>query len=291
MESAFANSAPTPHTHWRRARLTVAGVEIAAFELGSLAGPTIVLIHGLGHWTDAAWGRLAPLLAEDYRIVAFDLPGFGESDRPDAPYDLPFFRRIATGVLDARAPQPIAIVGHSLGGMIAADLAATMPERIDRLALIDPAGFLRAPRLFVKLVASPLASGLFSIRPSRRFVKRTLDQSVFDPTANDAALHARAYELASDPGVRRAFARVYSGAMQELLDVQALHARFARFEKPTQIIWGRDDRFVPIKGVEQARRTYPHADVRILARAGHCPMIEHPQQVARVLLSFLESPA
>ncbi len=287
MASEFANSVPAPHTAWREHCLVVGGVRIAAFEYGKASGPTIALVHGLGHWTDAAWGRLAPLLADRYRIVAFDLPGFGESERPDARYDLPFFRAIVTGVLDVLAPQPVALVGHSLGGMICADVAAEIPDRIGRLVLIDPAGFLRAPRLFVKLVASPLAESLFQLQPSRRFVKRSLDQSVYDIAVNSSETHARAYELACDRLVRRAFGRVYSGAMQELLRLDQLHARFGTYAKPTLIIWGKNDRFIPIKALAEAQKTYPHATVRVLEQTGHCPMLERPATIADTIESFL----
>ncbi len=287
MTSAFANSVPAPHTAWREHRLVVAGVRIAAFECGPLSGPTIALVHGLGHWTDAAWGRLAPLLAERYRIVAFDLPGFGESERPDAPYDLPFFRRIVTGVLDALAPHPIALVGHSLGGMICADVAAAIPDRIGRLVLIDPAGFLRAPRVFVKLVSLPLTERLFQLPPSRKFVRRSLDQSVYDIAVNSSATHARAYELACDRLVRRAFGRVYSGAMQELLRLDELHAQFGTYKKPTLIIWGKDDHFVPIKALTEVEKTYPHAVVCVFDQTGHCPMLERPAAIAETIEGFL----
>ena len=287
MASAFANSVPAPHTAWREHRLVVAGVRIAAFECGPASGPTIALVHGLGHWTDAAWGRLAPLLAQRYRIVAFDLPGFGESERPDASYDLPFFRLIVLGVLDVLAPHPIALVGHSLGGMICADVAAAIPDRIGALVLIDPAGFLRAPRVFVKLVALPLAEHLFQLPPSRKFVRRSLDQSVYDTAVNSSATHARAYELACDRLVRRAFGRVYSGAMQELLRLDELHAQFGTYTKPTLIMWGKDDRFVPIKALAEAQKAYPHATVRVFEQTAHCPMMERPAAVADAIEAFL----
>lgn len=287
MASAFANSAPAPHTRWRTSDLQLGSTRIATFECGPTDGPTLLLVHGLGHWTDAAWGRLAPLLADRYRIVAFDLPGFGTSDRPDAAYDLPFFRDIVRRVMDERAPAPVALIGHSLGGMIAADVAAADPERIARLVLIDPAGFLRAPRTFVRLVKTDLAQLLFQLKPRRSFVRRSLDHSVFDPTANDEALHERAFELASDPLVRRSFARVYGGAMQELLDLDGLHARFATYTKPTLILWGKDDRFVPIRSLANAQKTYPHASTIVFERTGHCPMLERPGAVASAIETLL----
>ncbi|HEV2642059.1 MAG TPA: alpha/beta fold hydrolase, partial [Candidatus Elarobacter sp.] len=173
---------PSP---WRTGRVRAAGATLATYEAGSDApgAPVVLLLHGLGHWTDAAWGRLVPQLDPALRYVAFDLPGFGASDKPDAAFDLPYFRRVLDDVVAALGLDRFALVGHSLGGFIAADYAGAHPARVTHLALIAPAAFARTPRHLVYALAGGFARPLFERRPSRRFVTRMLLRAVADPNA------------------------------------------------------------------------------------------------------------
>jgi len=274
---------------WHADRIVAAGVGVARFRCGSdePGAPVLVLLHGLGHWTSAAWDTLVPLLDPAWRIVAFDLPGFGASARPDVAYDLPFFRAVLDDVVRQSAPGRVALVGNSLGGMIAADFAGEQSERVSHLALISPAGFLNVPGLVVRVLGSTPVRWFFMQRPSRAFVERTLRQSLFDPAHLDPAIAARAYELAQDTDLRRAFARIYSGAIQEMRDLPALHARFARYRGPVLLAWGRHDRYIPIRALENARRVYPQAAVEILERSGHISMVEEPGQLAEALRKLI----
>lgn len=248
------------------------------------ASPAIVLVHGMGHWTQAAWDALAPLLAADRRIVAFDLPGFGASDKPDAPYTLPYFTKALAGVVEALDLESFALAGHSFGGLIAANYAAANPQRVRALALLDPAGFLRTPKIVLRVAGSRPVAWLFrNLRPSRGFIESTLDQSVYDPSSLSRAIRDRAFELARDPALTRAFARIYSGAMRELLHMRELHRRLGSRQSATLLVWGEQDRYVPIAGLAEARLVYPHARVLSIDRCGHCPAVEYPGLVARAL--------
>lgn len=274
--------------HWRGHRLRAGGLQIAAYEGGSTepGARTLVLVHGLGHWTQAAWDALLPLLDPQLRVVAFDLPGFGSSDKPDARYTTAFFARAVAAVIDALAPGRFVLCGHSLGGYIAATYAAEHPERVERLILIAPAGFLRAARFLYALVGSQLARWLFTRRPGRGFVNRTLDQSVVDPAAIVAPIREAAFRLAEQPDVRRAFAGVYTGAVQDFRDVAHVAARLRRWAGPVLLIWGRHDRFIPIRALAPTRSVYPQAEVLICERSGHLPMVEEAPLVATAIAEF-----
>jgi pimeloyl-ACP methyl ester carboxylesterase len=256
---------------------------LAGFEAGQRESdaPALVLVHGMGHWTQAAWDALAAGFEATHRVIAFDLPGFGMSAKPDAPYTLARFTSALRAVVDAAAPRRYALAGHSLGGLIAANFAAAYPDEVRQLTLLDPAGFLRTPTLALRVAGSRPITALFRrIRPSPRFVRRTLERAVFDPRSVSEEQYARAEELGSDPAVTRAFVRVYAGAMQELLNMRALHERFARYRGPALIVWGRQDRYVPVRALGATRRVYPHADVLEIDRCGHCPSVEYPELVA-----------
>jgi pimeloyl-ACP methyl ester carboxylesterase len=276
-------------TGWRERRLTAAGVGVVAYEAGSTAAdaPALLLVHGLGHWTQAAWDVLVPLLDPALRIIAFDLPGFGASEKPDTRYDTQFFAAVLASVIDQTAPPKFVLCGHSLGGYIAATYAASHAERVERLILIAPAGFLRAARFLYALLGSQLARWLFTRRPGRRFVDNTLDRSVFDPASVVPSIRAQAFAYACQFEVRRAFAGVYTGAIQDFRDAARVHARLATYAGPVLIIWGRHDQYIPIRALDVTRAVYPRADVVIAERSGHLPMVEEAPLIAAAFARFM----
>lgn len=282
--------APAPARNravWQRDDLQLEDeLRLAVFSTGrrDAQAPVVVLVHGMGHWTQAAWDYVAAGLAPTHRIVAFDLPGFGESAKPDLAYSLDFFTRTLATLVERLGLERFALVGHSLGGLIAASYAAAHPERVRLLGLIDPAGFLRTPKLVLKIAGSRPVIWLFGkIRPSRTFVRRTFSSAVVDPTVIAEDYHERAFALSQDRSMTRAFASVYANSMKAFIGIDALHARLAAFRGSTLIVWGRNDSFVPIGGLRSARATYPQADVLELADCGHCPNLEFPERVVERL--------
>jgi pimeloyl-ACP methyl ester carboxylesterase len=274
---------------WRMGHVRAAGATLATFETGSRASDAqvVLLLHGLGHWTDAAWSSVVPRLDPSLRYVALDLPGFGASEKPDAAYDLAFFRGALDDAVAALGLGRFALVGHSLGGFIAAAYAGAQPQRVSRLALIAPAGFSRTPRYVFFAFASAVAPWLFTRRPSRRRVQRTLERSVADPAALDPAIVDRAYELAQDPALRNAFAGVYWSALGTFVRRPALHAGFARYHGPVLGAWGAHDRFTSARTLRDVVRVYPQAQTLLLANSAHLPMIEEPGALGAALNAFL----
>ncbi|MGD1065282.1 MAG: alpha/beta fold hydrolase [Vulcanimicrobiaceae bacterium] len=274
---------------WRPLSLRAAGLALAAFEAGTSDGPPVLLLHGLGLWSELAWGRLVPLLPPGRRWIALDLPGFGASAKPAARYDAAFFRHVLTDVV-AQLGGRLALVGHSLGGLLAADLAGVHPERVSQLALVAPAGFAHPRRHLALALVARVVEPLFLLPPRRALVAATLRGSVADPASLDPAAVAHAYRLASDRALRRAFARVYAAGLPALTSAgrhRAQLASFARYAGPVLCVWGRADRYLPITALETVRRVYPQAVVTILERSGHLPMVEEPAAFARALEAFL----
>jgi pimeloyl-ACP methyl ester carboxylesterase len=274
---------------WRRRSLVAAGVRLAVFEAGSEErdAATVVLLHGLGHWSEAAWERLVPRLDPRARYVAVDLPGFGASEKPHATYDLAYFRRILEEAIAALAPSRFDCVGHSFGGLLAADYAAGHPARVARLALISPAGFVHPLRHLVYGLASTLAPRIATRRPPRLLVTRTLRRAVLDPSVLEPEFVERALALAEDPGVRAAFAGVYAAALRGFIDAKELRARFARYTGPVFCAWGAHDRYLCVSGLDVVRHVYPHLESLVLERSGHLAMVEEPERLAATLRVFL----
>jgi pimeloyl-ACP methyl ester carboxylesterase len=275
---------PRRRATWRKRSIRVdAKTDVTVFEAGLSEpdAPAILLIHGLGHWTQAAWDFVAAELEATHRVVGFDVPGFGESSKPKVAYDLAYFTHAARAVVAATGLRNFALAGHSLGGLIAANYAATYPGDVRLLVLIDPAGFVRTPKLLLRIVGSRIVTGLMgAVRPSRGFIRHTFNTAVYDPASLDETMHAQMYARAKDPAVVRAFARVYRDALKEFLDLPRLHRTFAQYEGPVLLVWGKQDRYVPIRALEAAKRVYPRAAVTVFERCGHCPSIEYPRELA-----------
>lgn len=288
-DSHVRDQTPAPGPAWRRSRLALdSTIDIALYEAGPAdpAAPEVVLVHGLGHWTQGCWDRVAAALEPTHRIVAFDLPGFGRSSRPDGRYDIRFFAAALSAVVRATGVRSFALVGHSLGGLIAAEYASSHAEEIGLLMLVDPAGFLRTPKLLLRIVASRTFTNLFKISPPRSFVRRQLEGAVFDKRSLTPEMIEESYVFYQDPLLRRAFGRVYADSISTFADLPALHTRFARYKGPASLMWGREDRYVPIRGLLLARKVYPHADLTVIEQCGHIPPIERPDIIAQRLNAF-----
>ncbi|MFN2460217.1 MAG: alpha/beta fold hydrolase [Candidatus Velthaea sp.] len=293
---ASASAAPyaqrAPAVAWRERRIGVSGQSIAVFETGSGAreAPVLFLVHGLGHWTQAAWNRLIPLLDAGLRIVAFDLPGFGASDRPDAKYDGAFFTAAAEAVVDAAGlPERFAVCGHSLGGAIAARYAAKHPHRVRALALVAPAGFAPSARIVYGLLGSTISRYVYFRVPSHRFVRRIMERAVVDPACIEAEMMERACSLSEDAAFRRAHAAVYGAGLNEFTRVGQLRTALRAYAGPTLIAWGLKDQYVPIRALDDVRGVYPQAEIEIFDRSAHLPMVEEPEKFATTLSALLES--
>ncbi len=274
---------------WRGRTLRAGDVTLAAFEAGSSDpdAPVVLLLHGLGHWSEGAWGTLVPRLDPAARYVAFDLPGFGASEKPEAAYDLPFFRRVLDDAVAALRLERFALVGHSLGGFLAADYAGRAPARVTRLALIAPPAFARTPRHLVYALAAGPARWLFARPPSRALVTRILRRAVAEPAALDPALVEGVFARAQEPGVRRALAGVYASALHAYTHARPLQAGFARYTGPVFCAWGAHDRYIPVSALRAVQRVYPHAQTLVLQHSGHLATVEEPELLGAALRAFL----
>jgi 4,5:9,10-diseco-3-hydroxy-5,9,17-trioxoandrosta-1(10),2-diene-4-oate hydrolase len=200
---------------------------------------------------------------------------------------LPFFRTVAAELAAQSFAGRFAVCGNSLGGAIAAEMAAAAPQQVSHLALLAPAAFWLTTPLYVRLAGSPLGRAAFAIPPWRGFVAQAVSRAFADPSTAPIEMIDRSYALAREPAVRRTFARIYAAAQTDLVDAPAFRARLAQYTGPTFIGWGRHDRYLPISGLALAREVYPHASWEIFERSGHVPMIEEPAQVAAALRRLL----
>jgi len=264
-----------------RARtLTVDGTRLHVVEAG--AGPALVLLHGLSA-THANWEHTIPAFADRWRIVAPDLPGHGQSAKPDAPYTIDFYAGMIRSLGRELGIDEAVVIGNSLGGQIAVEIALAYPRWTRALVLVAPAGgFGVVSGAFgwaIEAVAGP--------RVLRLTLPWALNRSMYDRTlpacAERQRILAERLVHADYPSFARAVTRSLVGA------IAARNQPLRRLTQPTLLVWGREDRLVTLSGSRRVMREVPHARLAVLDRCGHLPMLERPREFNRVVADFLRS--
>jgi pimeloyl-ACP methyl ester carboxylesterase len=238
---------------------------------------TVLLLHGYGE-SLLAWREVVTPLAQRFSIVAVDLPGSGLSEKPSGYYSLEAMVARLDQALDQWIRGPVVIVGHSMGGEIAAALAIERPDRIIQTVLIAPAGY----GLGMGLTDEPFSTqqqGLagWSVK-AREFLVPVEDSDwLADPPEISAAAR-------SDSASRFAAASFLRD-----FDFAALRNRFGEIEQPTLLIWGKLDPLIPIEIGRKIAAELPQVRFVELGNSWHRPHVEQPDRVVREILGFIGS--
>jgi pimeloyl-ACP methyl ester carboxylesterase len=260
------------------------GVRLRCFAGGT--GRPMVLVHGLGG-AATNWTRLAPLLARSRRVIIPDLPGHGRSGSIGRHADLGAYAESIVAVLEQETTAPAAVVGHSMGGVVALRLAVSHPERVSALALVASAGISSTSRRAAAFLA---LTGL--LKPARHAGR------LRHYIAPRSSLRALTFGYWGAGLARDLTAEAVLGFLEgghDATDVGAASAALVREDPrvdldrvacPALVLWGSQDRIVPLEdGFEYARRL--RAPIRVIAGAGHLLIGERPEECASILEDFL----
>jgi pimeloyl-ACP methyl ester carboxylesterase len=261
---------------------TADGVRIRYVRRGQ--GPPVLLLHGIAA-SLYTWKDVLPALAADHDVIALDLPGFGGSDVPE-PLDGAREVRAVLAFLEGLGLARVSVVGNSLGGAIAVALAGQEPARVDRLVLIDSAGynFAQGDRPWMLRAVGSVPLGLTKALPVRPLVALALRQIFHD---RRLVTPARIDEVAAPlerPGA--------AGATRGILlssNSLGLPGLVRRVRAPTLVLWGRYDQWVSPNDAQRFAADIPGARVEML-EAGHMPQEERPQETAALIEAFLDAP-
>lgn len=266
----------------RRLRLT--GLPTAVLQGGE--GAPVVLLHGPGEF-GATWASVLPDLVRTHRVVVPDLPGHGASKVDERPLDRDRLLVWLAELIEQTCPSPPALVGHLLGGALAARFAANRPDRITQLVLVDTYG-LAPPRPTPGFAIAMIG---FLARPTERSQDRLFRQCFadFDGLRRDMGprwepLRAYALDRARTPGMKAALRTL----MPQLGMPAIPPADLARITVPTTLIWGRHDRQVPLRVAESAsaRHGWP---LHMIEHAADDPAVEQPAAFLAALRAALAS--
>jgi pimeloyl-ACP methyl ester carboxylesterase len=259
---------------------------ICTLEAGT--GTPVIAIHGLGATKASMLPTVAALAGDRFRVIALDLPGFGDSDKPlGAPYDPRFFARAVIALLDALEIDRAHFVGNSLGGRVALEVALHAPERVRCLGLLAPSLAWRRER--------PWAKWLKLVRPELGFVQpapRPVVEAIVErvvPGGRDGWTAAGVDEFMRAYLTRRGRAAFYSAARQIYLEEpdgeHGFWTRLRALERPALFIWGKEDSIVPIGFERHVSEAVPAAE-HLELDCGHVPQLECPRETHEALERF-----
>jgi len=294
----------------RESKLVRSGfVDIGSLRVHHMHGgrsTPVVFIHGLGSSGYMEWRRNLESVASRHRVYAPDLPGYGRTDKPRVRYTVPYFARFIRRYIKERGLRSAALVGASLGGRVALEVALEESRLVRKLVLVNTLGLGR-PRVRVVQAAYGLvtiprvgeavmgfARDALTWAPRtmvRRFAARYSGASADLTQTLDDGYLSDLREMYAIDGYRSA----YLSTIRSLVNPRALFGghhdvtrRLNELKIPVQLIWGADDPLFPLAHAERAQSLIGRATLAVIGGAGHTPQAERPEEFNRVLHRFLD---
>ncbi|HEY4169164.1 MAG TPA: alpha/beta hydrolase [Reyranella sp.] len=265
--------------------IDVGGTRAHVLDQGKSDGMPLVLIHGSLESLQV-WDGWVDQLKDRYRLISVDLPGHGLTGPwARGEYTVDAYADFIEVLADTLRLDRFAIAGHSLGGAVAWTFAATRPERVNHLILVDAAAFPRAsgPTWRTRLARAPVIGDIGIYFKPEWVVRDALKEIYADPAMVTPERVRRFAELQRYPGNRKA--TLQRTRTQEPLDPTPLK----HLEVPTLIIWGAQDRWTPVADAFRLQTDIKGAKLALFAKAGHNPMEEDPKGTAAAVAGFLPS--
>ncbi|HUT44378.1 MAG TPA: alpha/beta hydrolase [Desulfobacterales bacterium] len=258
---------------------TVIAGNINTFYLSAGTGEPLVLLHGAGGGA-VLWGPILDLLSKHFHVIAPDVVGYGESDKPDAPYDKVFFSTWFRSFCDSLNMGKINLLGNSQGGAIAMQFTLDNPDRVKKLILVGSAGLGAwgiSPGAMFKMAAA-------NIFPTKRTVQK-IAKYLVHKTDNFPGDDGIAYllEVIRSSGGKLPFVNGKGRAVAPFSS-----DKLRQITNPALIIWGAEDRILPVSHGKKGHEKMPNAKLRIIPDAGHTPFIDLPEEFKDIILHFIK---
>jgi len=252
-------------------------------------GPAVLLLHGLGSSLDTWRRNVQPLADAGYRVLAPDLPGHGDSDKPvSLDYDPLATVDFTSRLLDALGVQKASLVGNSAGGLVATMFALEHPERTGRLALVAPGGLGRQISWFLRLMSVP-AIGEFLYHPWTYHLMGINKRVFHEPSSVPDGVLTEMARVHALPGSIRATLRSLRSSINlkgvrpewQVLD------RLPQLAAPLMCLWREQDNIIPVSHSSLIKNAIPQSLVRTLPQCGHWAHMEKADEFNNLLTRFL----
>lgn len=257
-------------------------------------GPVVLLIHGMAG-SATTWKHVMPALSERFTVLAPDLLGHGESDKAKGDYSLGAMASTVRDLIVALGYKRATVVGQSYGGGIAMQFAYQYPERCERLVLVDAGGLGSEVNPLLRVLTLPGSEAVLLVAcapPVRRIVEG-IGRFVLRHRLENATVIPelwRSYTSLGNDEARRAFLRTLRAVIdpggQSVSATDKLHLAAGM---PTLIIWGEEDRIIPVEHAHAAHAAVPGSWLEIIEDVGHYPHVEAPDRFVEALTEFIES--
>jgi pimeloyl-ACP methyl ester carboxylesterase len=257
-------------------------------------GPVLLLLHGLGcdHTT---WDPVIDTLARRYTVIAPDLLGHGRSDKPRADYSVGGYANGMRDLLTVLGIDKVTVVGHSFGGGIAMQFAYQFPERTERMLLVAPGGLGPEVSPAIRAVTTPgfhQVMAALTVPGVRHLGKLGLQALSRTPLkhARDLDEVAEIYDSFKDPRSRHAIRHVVKAVVDWRGQIVTMADRAYLTEAmPMCVVWGRDDKVIPVRHATNVAMLAPLARVEVIPNAGHFPHKDHPHRFAKIVNDFVRT--
>lgn len=271
--------------------MTVWGVNVRYVEAGE--GPAVLLLHGLSSSLITWYCNIAPLAEAGFRVIALDLPGYGDSDKPShLDYDSESGARFLFDFTEKLGIERLSVVGSSAGGLIVGVFALTYPERVEKLAMVGSGGLGRQVSWVLRLMTipgigemiyHPRFKGWFSMSP----------RIFYNPPDFLGEVLPELMRVRHLPGARSAMLRSLRSGVNVfgLRPKQNILARLQESDIPVMLVWGENDPVIPVSVAEGARRVLPKGAVHTVPECGHWPHMEKADLFNGILTGFLREEA
>ncbi|APR77480.1 Alpha/beta hydrolase fold protein [Minicystis rosea] len=267
--------------------VTARGIRTRVVEAGSERAPALVLVHGL-FASHRSFEDLIEDLGARFHVIAPDLPGFGESEKPSPAryaYGVEAHAESIADLIAAFGVGRASVLGHAMGGAVALTLAAEHPELVQRLVLEDALVYPWTLGWPARLPLVPMVGGFVFKQLYGRALFRAMFRDIYYRPGFEAPMERVDwhYDAFNSPSARESA----HAMMHAILDTRPVSARLSRIVAPTLVVWGREDRIFPVPGAQRLAREIPGAKLEIM-NTGHTPHEERPRELSLLVTEFLE---
>ncbi len=271
---------------------TIHGYRRAFIKAGK--GPALLLIHGIGDSADS-WLDVIPALARHHTVIAPDLLGHGDSDKPRADYSIAAYANAMRDLLAVLEIERVTVLGHSLGGGVAMQFAYQFPERCERLCLVSTGGVAHEVNPLLRFASAPnadLVLPLIGTRGAQLLGRLTFGalEALNTNLGLDASHFMRVFDALPDAAARRAFVRTLRAAVDWRGQcITMLDRCYLTRGMPTLLVWGARDAVIPVSHAHKAHRAMPGSQLEVFADVGHFPHQDEPDLFLKLFRQFYDN--
>lgn len=281
-------TARQPSDEW----IEVDGVQLHYLTAGSGETPVLLLHGGIVDAASLSWGGTVGPLAEDRRVIALDMPGYGNSSRPDVTYSTQFHIDVVDEFLDKLGLHQVSLVGVSTGGGVALGYALQSPATVEKLVLADSYGLgdeLPHGKLTYALSRLPQLNrlSLALLRRSRFLARLSLANVVYDLDSLSSQVVDEFHQLLQQPDAGKAYRQWRKHEIQRSGFRTDYSHRLDDVQAPTLLVHGAEDGVFPVSWSRRARAAIPNARLEVFSECGHWPPRERTDEFNQVVASFL----